>query len=69
MASAPIPSWQIDVERVEAVADFILGGSHITADADCSHDVKRHLLFGRKVMTNLSSVQFSHSVVSDSVTL
>ena len=56
MASAPIPSWQIDVERVEAVADFILGGSHITADGDCSHEIKRHLLFGKKAITDLDSI-------------
>ena len=56
MASGPIPSWQIDRETVETVTDFILGGSKITADGDCSHQIKRHLLFGRKVMTNLDSV-------------
>ena len=53
MASSPITSWQIDGETVETVADFILGGSKITADGDCSHEIKRHLLLGRKVMTNL----------------
>ena len=53
MASGPITSWQIDGETVEIVADFILGGSKITADGDCSHEIKRHLLLGRKVMTNL----------------
>ena len=53
MASGPITSWEIDGETVETVADFILGGSKITADGDCSHEVKRHLLLGRKVMTNL----------------
>ena len=53
MASGPITSWQIDGETVETVADFILGGSKITADGDCSHEIKRHLLLGRKVMTNL----------------
>ena len=52
MASGPITSWEIDGERVETVADFILGGSKITADGDCSHEIKRHLLLGRKVMTN-----------------
>ena len=57
MASSPITSWQIDGERVETVRDFILGGSKITADDDCSHEIKRCLLLGRKVMTNLSSVQ------------
>ena len=56
MASGPIISWQIDGETVEAVTDFILGGSKITADGDCSHDIKRHLLLGRKVMTNLDSI-------------
>ena len=54
-ASGPITSWQIDGETVETVADFILGGSKITADGDCSHEIKRHLLLGRKVMTNLDS--------------
>ena len=53
MASGPITSWQIDGETVETVTDFILGGSKITADGDCSHKIKRHLLLGRKVMTNL----------------
>ena len=53
MASSPITSWQIDEETVETVADFILGGSQITADGDCSHEIKRHLLLGRKVMTSL----------------
>ena len=56
MASGPITSWQIDGETVETVADFILGGSKITADGDCSHEIKRHLLLGRKVMTNLNSI-------------
>ena len=54
MAPGPITSWQIDAEIVETVADFILGGSEITADGDCSHEVKRRLLLGRKVMTNLA---------------
>ena len=67
MASGPITSWEIDGETVETVADFILGGSKITANGDCSHETKRHLLLGRKVMTNLSSVQSSCSVVSDSL--
>ena len=70
MASGPITSWEIDGEAVEAVADFIFGGSKITADGDCSHEIKRRLLLGRKVMTNLdqfSSVQFSRSVVSNSL--
>ena len=56
MASGPITSWEIDGETVEAVADFILGGSKITAFGDCSHEIKRHLLLGRKVMTNLDSI-------------
>ena len=56
MASGPITSWQIDGETVEIVADFILGGSKITADGDCSHEIKRCLLLGRKVMTNLDSI-------------
>ena len=56
MASSPITSWEIDGETVETVSDFILGGSKITADGDCSHDIKRRLLLGRKVMTNLDSV-------------
>ena len=55
MASSPITSWQIDAETVEPVADFILGGSKITADGDCSHEIKRCLLLGRKVMTNVDS--------------
>ena len=56
IASGPITSWQIDVETVETVADFILGGSKITADGDCSHEIKRCLLLGRKVMTNLARI-------------
>ena len=56
MASSPITSLEIDGETVETVTDFILGGSKITADRDCSHEIKRHLLFGRKVMTNLDSI-------------
>ena len=56
MASSPITSWKIDGEIVETVTDFILGGSKITADGDFSHEVKRHLLLGRKVMTNLDSI-------------
>ena len=56
MASGPITSWQIDVETVETVSDFILGGSKITADGDCSHEIKRCLLLGRKVMTNLDNI-------------
>ena len=56
MASGPITSWQIDGETVETVSDFIFGGSQITADGDCSHEIKRRLLLGRKVMTNLVSI-------------
>ena len=56
MASGPIPSWQIDGERVKTVSDFIFGGFKITADGDCSHEIKRRLLLGRKVMTNLDSI-------------
>ena len=56
MASGPITSWEIDGETVETVADFILGGSKITADGDCSHEIKRRLLLGRNVMTNLDSI-------------
>ena len=56
MASDPIISWQIDGETVETVRDFILGGSKVTADGDCSHEIKIHLLFGRKVMTKLDSI-------------
>ena len=57
MASGPITSWQIDGETMEKVAGFIWGGSKITADGDCSHEIKRHLLFGRKVMTNLTAYE------------
>ena len=56
VASSPIASWEIDGETVETVSDFILGGSKITADGDCSHEIKRRLLLGRKVMTNLDSI-------------
>ena len=56
MASGPITSWEIDGETVETVSDFILGGSKITADGDCSHEIKRHLFLGRKIMTNLDSI-------------
>ena len=56
MASGPITSWQIDGETVGTVTDFVLGGSKITADGDCSHEIKRHLLLGRKVMTNLDRI-------------
>ena len=56
MASGPITSWEIDGETVETVSDFIFWGSKITVDGDCSHEIKRHLLLGRKVMTNLGSI-------------
>ena len=56
MASSPITSWEIDGETVETGSDFILGGSKITADGDCSHEIKRHLLLGRKAMANLDSI-------------
>ena len=63
MASSPITSWQIDGERVETVADFIFLGSKITADGDCSHEIKRHLLLGRKVMANLGSMLKSRYII------
>ena len=63
MASGPITSWEIDGEPVETVTDFILGGSKITADGDCSHEIKRRLLLGRKVMTNLDSILESRDVI------
>ena len=62
MASGPITSWQIEGEATETVADFILGGSKITADGDCSHEIKRCLLLGRKVMTNLDSILKSRDI-------
>ena len=62
MASSPITSWQIDGETVETVSDFIFGGSKITADGDCSHEIKRCLLLGRKVMTNLDSIFKSRDI-------
>ena len=62
MASGPITSWQIDGETVQIVADFILGGSKITADGDCSHEIKRCLLLGRQVMTNLDSILKSRDI-------
>ena len=62
MASSPIPSWEIDGETVETVSDFILGGSKITADDDCSHEIKRCLFLGRKVMTNLDSIFKSRDI-------
>ena len=65
MAFSPITSWQIGGETMEIVTDFILLGPKITVDSDCSHEIKRLLLLGRKAMTNFSSVQFSCSVVSD----
>ena len=67
MASSPFTSSQIDGETVETAAEFILGGSKITVDGDCSHEIKRCFLLGRKTMTILSSVQFSRSVVSNSL--
>ena len=62
MASGPITSWEIDGETVETLADFVFGGSKITADGDCSHEIKRCLLFGRKVMTNLDSILKSRGI-------
>ena len=63
MASGPITSWEIDGETVETVSDFILGGSKITADGDYSHEMKRRLLLGRKVMTNLDSIFKSRDII------
>ena len=62
MSSGPISSWQIDGETMETVTNFILGGSKITADGDCSHEIKRHLLLGRKVMTSLDNILESRDV-------
>ena len=62
MASGPITSWEIDGETLETVSDFILGGSKITVDGDCSHEFKRHLLLGRKVVTNLDSMLKSRDI-------
>ena len=62
MASGPITSWEIDGETVETVSDFIFLGSKITADGDCSHEIKRHLLLGRKAMTNLDSILKSRDI-------
>ena len=62
MASCPITSWEIDGETVEKASDFILGGSKTTADGDCSHEIKRHVLLGRKVMTNLDSIFKSRDI-------
>ena len=63
MASGPITSWQIDWETMETASDFILGGSKITADGDCSHEIKRCLLLGRKVMTNLDSILKTRDII------
>ena len=62
MASGPITSWEIDGDTVETVSDFIFGGSKITADGDCTHEIKRHLLLGSKVMTNLDSIFKSRAI-------
>ena len=62
MASGPITSWQIDGETVETISDFIFLGSKITADGDCNHEIKRHMLLGRKVMTNLDSILKSRDI-------
>ena len=64
MASDPITSWKIDGETLDTVSDFILGGSNITADGDCSHEIRRHLLLGRKVMTNLGNIVKSRDITS-----
>ena len=69
MASGPITSWQIDGETVETVSEFILGGSKITADGDCSHEIKRRLLLGRKVMTNIDSILKSRDILLTKVCL
>ena len=69
MASGPITSWEIDGETVETVSDFILGGSKITTDGDCSHEIKRRLHLGRKVMTNLDSILRSKVTLSTKVRL
>ena len=62
MASSPIASWQVDGEKIKTVTDFIFGGSKITADGDCSHEIKRHLPLGRKAMTNLDSIIKSRDI-------
>ena len=62
MASGPITSWQLDVEKMETVTDFIFSGSKITVDGDCSHEIKRHLLLGKKAMTNLGSILKSRGI-------
>ena len=64
MASGPITLWQINGETVETVADFIFGGSKITADGECSHEIKRHLLLGRKIMSNLDSILKSRDITN-----
>ena len=64
MASGPITSWEIDGETVETVSDFIFSGSKITGDGDCSHEIKRHLLLGRKVMTNLDSIFKNRDIIT-----
>ena len=69
MASGPITSWEIDGETVETVSDFIFGGSKIIADGDCSHEIKRHLFLGRKVMTNIDSILKSRDVLPTKVCL
>ena len=69
MASGPITSWQTDGETVESVADFILGGSKITADGDCSHEIKRRLLLGRKAMTNLDTIKSRNITLPTKVSL
>ena len=69
MASGPITSWEIEGERVETVADFIFLGSKITADGDCSHEIKRHLFLGRKVMTNLDSILKAETLLCQKVCL
>ena len=63
MASGPITSWEIDGETVETVSDFIFGGSKITADGDCSHEIKRHLLLGRKTLANLDSILKNRDII------
>ena len=69
MASGPIASWQIDGEKMETVTDFIFLGSNITADGDCSHGIKRHLLLGRKVMTNLDSILKSRNTTLQQISI
>ena len=69
MASGPVTSWQIDGKTVETVSDFIFLGSKITADGDCSHEIKRRLLLGRKVMTNLASILKSREVTLPEITV